>query len=286
MLIKNYLHQGPRLRIARLNVHYAKETPLLPFAVDDYLLNGLNKEALPYDLILHTWTTDPTLILGMQATRLPYLDQALAAVEEKTPYQAVVRPAGGLAVISEPGVVNYTLHLGPHSYSDKLSIDQAYQIKVQLLQDLLAPYQLQLTTGEVSDSYCPGKFDVSLAGKKIAGIAQRRIGGAIGIFTYLSLYGQQDYRGQVVKNFYQLGKQNQATKTKYPIINPDSMANLKASLPRLQSTNQVTEALEGVISQDLGTSFEEIDLAALDQSILNDQVQRMIKRNRRLTKGR
>ncbi|MHB2041092.1 lipoyl protein ligase domain-containing protein [Aerococcus mictus] len=286
MLIKNYLHQGPGLRIARLNVHYTKETPLLPFAVDDYLLNGLNKEALPYGLILHTWTTDPTLILGMQDTRLPYLDQALAAVEEKTPYQAVVRPAGGLAVISEPGVVNYTLHLGPHSYPDKLSIDQAYQIKVQLLQDLLAPYQLQLTTGEVSDSYCPGKFDVSLAGKKIAGIAQRRIGGAIGIFTYLSLYGQQDYRGQVVKNFYQLGKQNQATKTKYPIINPDSMANLKASLPKLQSTDQVTEALEGVISQDLGTSFEEIDLATLDQKILHDQVQRMIKRNQCLREGR
>ncbi|WP_155811971.1 hypothetical protein [Aerococcus sp. Group 1] len=89
-----------------------------------------------------------------------------------------------------------------------------------------------------------------------------------------------------MKNFYQLGKQNQATKTKYPIINPDSMANLKASLPRIQSTDQVTEALEGVISQDLGTSFEEIDLATLDQKILHDQVQRMIKRNQRLREGR
>ncbi|KLD59881.1 lipoate--protein ligase, partial [Lactiplantibacillus plantarum] len=39
--------------------------------------------------------------------------------------------------------------------------------------------QLNITTGEITRSYCPGDYDLSIAGRKIAGMSQRRTAEAL-----------------------------------------------------------------------------------------------------------
>ena len=55
---------------------------------------------------------------------------------------------------------------------------------------------------EVADSYCPGDYDLSIQKRKIAGIAQRRLKDVVCVSIYLSVYGDQNRRGLVVRDFY------------------------------------------------------------------------------------
>ncbi len=58
---------------------------------------------------------------------------------------------------------------------------------------------------EIADSYCPGTYDLSIDGKKIAGTAQRRIKDGVAVMMYLSINGDQPARGSLVRRFYQAG---------------------------------------------------------------------------------
>ena len=53
---------------------------------------------------------------------------------------------------------------------------------------------------EVADSYCPGDYDLSIQNRKIAGIAQRRLKDVVCVSIYLSVYGDQNRRGLVVRD--------------------------------------------------------------------------------------
>lgn len=280
MLFQDYFTPFKTLEVGEITAHYSHLTPHLPFAIDDYLLTAMNKRDIPYRLILHTWPTDPEIILGMQDTRLPSLPTALEWLKQNTPYQVVVRPAGGLAVISEPGVVNYTLLMLPSK--KRPTIDEAYQLMVDLFQTLLKPFGQILTPGEVTHSYCPGKFDVSLNGKKIAGIAQRRIGQAIGIYIYLSLNGDQTFRGQTVQTFYKLGRSDQVENSPYPQVFPDSMSNLGDTIPSLAQSDAVTEGLLSILDKEVNHTITSIDLNSLSKEGIQTQLSRMNKRNERL----
>ncbi len=63
--------------------------------------------------------------------------------------------------------------------------------------------QLDIKSFEVTNSYCPGKYDLSVNGQKIAGIAQRRTTNALVLMLYLSVNGDQDARSQTVAEFYE-----------------------------------------------------------------------------------
>ena len=171
------------------------DAALLPFAVDDAILNAINQETFEAPLAIHFWPTRPTVILGGVDTRLPDFNQAVTWLYEDQAILPVVRPAGGLAVVSDPNVLNLTLLMDTQNHA--FTIDQAYEFIVALLQEMMDAHGVSLEVGEVATSYCPGKFDVSIRGRKVAGIAQRRIGHAVGIYLYMSITGDQASRGQL-----------------------------------------------------------------------------------------
>lgn len=264
--------------ISKNNQAYGLEeadAALLPFAVDDAILNAINQETFDAPLAIHFWPTRPTVILGGMDTRLPDFNQAVTWLYESQAILPVVRPAGGLAVVSDPNVLNVTLLMGTENQA--FTIDQAYEFVVALLQEMMAAHGVSLEVGEVATSYCPGKFDVSIRGRKVAGIAQRRIGHAVGIYLYMSITGDQTSRGQLVADMYQEGQANQDEKGRYPQVDPSVMANL-SDFSSIDSVEQFVDQLLAVITH-AGVNLNERKQSELDTATY---IERMQKRNQAL----
>ncbi len=143
---------------------------LVPFALTDTLVAYSEQVQQP---ILHFWQLDQTMILGMKDTRVPHLADALASLE-KHHYNTVVRNSGGLGVIADPGTLNVSLIL-PQPSNHKFTIDEGYIFMWNWIRQAFEQKGKKIEAYEISSSYCPGTFDLSINGKKFAGIAQRRV---------------------------------------------------------------------------------------------------------------
>jgi lipoate-protein ligase A len=53
----------------------------------------------------------------------------------------------------------------------------------------VCPLNISDIFNTIEHSYCPGKFDLSIDGKKFAGISQRRVRGGIAVQIYLCVEG-------------------------------------------------------------------------------------------------
>jgi octanoyl-[GcvH]:protein N-octanoyltransferase len=189
---------------------------LNPFADTGAILQFVSEEKLA---VAHFWVTPPTVILGLQDQRLHNLQGGLQSLEDKH-YIYYLRNSGGLGVVTDPDILNFTLFL-PNK--DSLSIDQAYD---QMYQIMKLAFSDQIKTGTVERSYCPGTYDLSIDGKKIAGISQRRSGDAVAIMAYISITGDQKQRSQLMKDFYEISNYPKHERIDFPDIDVHCMENL------------------------------------------------------------
>lgn len=270
VIISALYSESPRLAI--VDEFVPTDQALRPFAVDDYLLRCLSKEDLQADAVLHFWPGDPAVYLGMVDTRLPDFQAGVNFLKQSA-YTPVIRPSGGLAVVSDPGILNFSLLIKPAG--GRLSIDDGYEVLVRLMNQILAPYQEEVQAGEITRSYCPGSYDLSLQGKKIAGLAQRRIGSAIGISAYVSLEGDQIRRGQLIRDFYQASQVQDAKRDDYPDVLPESMHNVSDVVPELGQLSRFKAAIQEALSADTVSQSP----LALDQLDLSKDLAKMTKRN-------
>ena len=93
----------------------------------------------------------------------------------------------------------------------------------------------------ISNSYCPGKYNGVIEGKKFCGIAQKRLKDRVIISATILVNQDQHHRGLIMKQFYEIANPN--NDAKYPTINPNSMATLSDLLGRFISTQDVHRAL-------------------------------------------
>ena len=270
VIISALYSKSPHLAI--VDEFVPSDQALRPFAVDDYLLRALSKDELEADAVLHFWPGDPAIYLGMVDTRLPDFQAGVDFLKASS-YSPVIRPSGGLAVVSDPGILNFSLLIKPAG--GRLSIDDAYEVLLRLINQVLAPYQEQVQAGEITRSYCPGSYDLSLQGKKIAGLAQRRIGSAIGISAYVSLEGDQIRRGQLIRDFYQASQVQEAKRDDKPDVLPESMHNISDVVPELGQLDRFKAAIQEVLSTDTASQ----SLLDLDQIDLSKDLAKMSKRN-------
>lgn len=191
-----------------------------PFAWADAFLRHISNHS--DQMILHFWPMENTLILGMLDRQVPYFSEGLQVIKNHG-YQPIVRNIGGLGVISDDGIFNFSLIL-PNAH--QLSINDAYLMMVELIREMFHDFKESIEHFEIPQSYCPGTFDLSINGKKFAGLAQRRVKDAVLVSAYLSVYGNQLFRGQLVKDFYEKGIKGQPTLANYPDIDPTCMSNL------------------------------------------------------------
>ncbi|GAA0363391.1 lipoate--protein ligase family protein [Alkalibacterium iburiense] len=272
----DFLHEAtsPFLLFDELPSSYT-EHPFSPFALTDAFIQEAGEKKQP---IMHFWTTSKQIILGMLDTKLPYLNDALR-VFSSYDYAYMVRNSGGLAVVSDEGVLNFSIFF-PEGEA-RLSINEGYERMHHILQEAFASYGKTIHAYEISDSYCPGDFDLSIDGKKIAGIAQRRLRGGIAIMIYLSVHGDQKKRADMIRAFYDVGLKQKETKWDFPPVRPEVMTTLEEALGVPLTIEQTKENIQHVFTK-AGIELIQGDLTPTIQKAYEEGFEKMVKRNNKM----
>lgn len=252
------------------------ENPLVSFAMDDTLCQLVGQLQSPP--IVRTWVHKNTVVLGIQDHRLPYVQDGLAFLAQNH-YKSIVRNSGGLAVVLDEGVLNISIVVSEKEAN--ISIKDGYEMMFQFIKMLFPEVSHKIEAYEIVGSYCPGSYDLSINGKKFAGISQRRIRDGIAVQIYLCIEGSGSRRAELIKTFYEVSLKNVETKFQYPNINPKVMASLSELLNdeiTVQDTvfrvQQLLQSVsENVIYQPL--NMEETELYAF-------YLNRVLERNKKL----
>ncbi|MFC0186923.1 biotin/lipoate A/B protein ligase family protein [Fictibacillus aquaticus] len=191
------------------------------FATDDTLCASVGKGDAPSTA--RTWVHHNTIVLGIQDARLPHLSDGIAFLNEQG-YRVIVRNSGGLAVVLDESVLNISLIFAEKD--NKIDIDLGYDTMVELVKRMLKPYRLEFEAREIAGSYCPGSYDLSIGGRKFAGISQRRMRGGVAVQIYLCCDGSGSDRAALIGEFYKRALKGEQTKFVYPEIRPEVMASL------------------------------------------------------------
>ncbi|GEK92101.1 lipoate--protein ligase family protein [Alkalibacterium kapii] len=246
-----------------------------PFALTDALIKEAGEKNQP---ILHFWTTEPYVILGMMDTKLPFLTEALESLSSFS-YPYLVRNSGGLAVISDEGVLNFTL-IFPEK-DERLSINEGYDRMHQIIQKAFKDFPEQIDAYEIPDSYCPGDYDLSINGRKIAGIAQRRLNGGIAIMIYLSVNGDQKKRAEIIKTLYDHGLKGTETKWHFPTVKPEVMTTLEHALAHSFTVSDVKKRIKSLFLK-ASIELKEATFPPSVQSDYMEGLEKMTKRNKKM----
>lgn len=247
--------------------------PIHSFAIDDMLQIKVSNDKVPK---LRAWVHHPYIILGLHDMKVPNLEDGLKVLREYG-YKYIVRNSGGLGVVLDSGVLNLSLVLPRDAFRD---IDDGYQLMYELIKDSFGDYKID--ANDIVDSYCPGSFDLSIDGKKFAGISQRRIRNGVAVQIYISVTGDGAERARVMRDFYRASVGEEETKFSYPKVNPGNMASLDLLTGLDLDIHGVLERIVEVLRR-YGASFTEIrEFDKEDADEIERQMQRMLERNKDL----
>jgi lipoate-protein ligase A len=131
------------------------------------LADGLtSSSSTPFLLV---WRSDPALLVSRTETRLPHFEGAVADMRAAG-WPVVLRKSGGDACPVGPGTVQVSM-IDP--ILQQTTINGRYAILAELLQATLCRHRVLADIGLVAGAYCPGAYDLAVAGRKIAGMSQR-----------------------------------------------------------------------------------------------------------------
>lgn len=244
------------------------------FALSDALMASVGRYQQP---MVHFWPTSNLVILGMMDTKLPHFSDALSVLKAAGK-DTIVRNSGGLAVVGDEGVLNFSIILPER---ERIPIKEGYAIMLLLVDMALKQYGKTIEAYEIEESYCPGDFDLSIDGKKFAGIAQRRLKKGIAIMIYMSVNGNQTKRAELIRDFYQAGLKNETVKWHYPKINPSVMATLEDLLDVQMTVDKLKSLILNAL-RELGAALSE---GVYTEEIIEDYhaaFQKMIRRNEQM----
>ncbi|WP_400162427.1 biotin/lipoate A/B protein ligase family protein [Brevibacillus sp. TJ4] len=243
---------------------------MMPFAFDEVYGRRTGDGGL--EPAVHLWRHERAFVLGTRDWRLPRAQEAVRWLQRHG-YSVAVRNSGGAAVPLDPGVVNLSL-IVPNRQGD-LDAQRHFVLMAELIGRCLERWSLQIGTGEVRGSYCPGDFDVSVQGKKLCGIAQRRLTRAVIIQAFVIVEGSGEERGRLVQAFYeQAAAPSSQAGADHPIVEPASMTSLSELVGEASAASFVD-----AVKQELAThlSGEYRSYSALDP----EDVQKTIDEYRR-----
>lgn len=270
------LLQQPEWRIidqSAVGVHFQA---LQSFGTDDTLCNSVGSGKAP--ATARTWVHHNTIVLGIQDTKLPNLQAGIQFLNEQG-FQVIVRNSGGLAVVLDEGVLNISLIL-PETEKG-IDINRGYDTMWHLIQNMFADYPQQIEAREIVGSYCPGSYDLSIQGKKFAGISQRRLKRGVAVQIYLCVNGSGNERAQLIKRFYEIAKQGEPIKYTPPEVVPEVMASLSElyGIPFTISDLmlKLLQQLKKSSSRLYSGSFNEYEL-----EIFPGYYQRVVERNEKI----
>lgn len=209
--------------------------PLVPISTDEmFLRSNMNDD----DCIMHFYALPNSVILGAPDTRIPFFNEALFAFYRRNVIPAV-RNIGGLGIIADKGVLNFSIVL--KKQPDKFSIRAGYDLMTAFINELFPEGRDKIKAIEISNSYCPGDYDLSINGKKFAGVAQRMVSNAFVVSIYISVFGDQNRRANMMREFYDIGIKDQQLNYKYPVVDERYMDTLENLLHKKLTFEDVFE---------------------------------------------
>lgn len=249
---------------------------LQSFGMDDTLCASVGSGKSP--ATARAWVHHKTVVLGIQDTKLPHLEAGLQYLNDQG-YKYIVRNSGGLAVVLDEGVLNLTLVLT--ETEKRIDINRGYEAMWLLIKRMFADFQQQIEAREISESYCPGSYDLSINGKKFAGISQRRLRKGVAVQIYLCVTSSGANRAELIKGFYDHAKKGEATKLFYPEVNPNVMASLSELLCVELS---ITDVMMRFLTTLKETSNQIYSGQLTDEEIplFSDYYERVVERNQKI----
>lgn len=250
-------------------------TALTSFAIDDVLaLSVGEKNTTP---AIRLWVHPDTVVLGIPDARLPYIEEGVELLNEQG-YYVVVRNSGGLAVALDAGVLNISLVLPDVKH---ISIHDCYEAMVRFIQYMLRDLTNDIEAYEIVGSYCPGDYDLSIGGRKFAGISQRRVKDGAAIQIYLDVEGNDVERASLIRDFYSVGLKDAETKFSFPDVDPSTMASLTELLGAKITVDgmkdRVLESLQHFSDTIVTDDFSDDELETFET-----RYEQMVKRNEKI----
>lgn len=235
---------------------FTNETnPSIAGAKGDVLLRTVDENTIILQMFRHH---QKNINMGLDDTRAPFFHDGIDFYKANG-YTVSTRNSGGRSVANDKGVLNFSLIM----QNDKTAAEN-YLTFYNFLKDALEPLGLTFDVGEVKGAYCPGKFDISVNGKKVCGTAQRRIGNRILVGGYLSVNGDQLKRSQIIADFYKITQDTL-------VVSPDKLTTLQDELHQDLSTDEVKELLFNHFKK-ITSSIETLD------EVSETQIQASLKR--------
>ncbi|MDR0270387.1 lipoate--protein ligase family protein [Paenibacillus sp.] len=211
---------GSMLILDRMNDDTQRDA-LYPFALDELLCKETGRGGPP---LCHIWRHPRSFIIGLRDSRLPGAAEACAWLESMG-YATAIRNSGGAAVPLDLGVVNLSLIMPKQGTGDE-RFRGDFERMYGLIRDALAHTGFAVDKGEITGAYCPGDFDLSIAGQKFCGIAQRRQAHAFVVQAFVIAEGSGPKRAQLVRDFYDRAAQG-ADAADFPLVEGTSTASLE-----------------------------------------------------------
>ncbi|MCM3668820.1 lipoate--protein ligase family protein [Mesobacillus maritimus] len=246
---------------------------LQSFATDDTLCESVGTGKSP--AVARSWVHHQTIVLGIQDTRLPYLQEGLNFLEQQG-YKYIVRNSGGLAVVLDEGVLNLSLILP--EVEKGIDINRGYDAMWLLIKKMFSDFDIEIEAREIVGSYCPGSYDLSIGGKKFAGISQRRLKRGVAVQIYLCVTGSGSERAELIRQFYQYAKQGQETKFFYPDVQPEVMSSLSELLGTPITVQDVMLRFLTFLNQNSGEILAG-QLLPEEYDLFHHYYERIIERN-------
>ncbi|WP_407269227.1 biotin/lipoate A/B protein ligase family protein [Radiobacillus sp. PE A8.2] len=272
MLNWNPFIDNSKCRLIDQSKPTAADNALASFAIDDALAISVGNNQSPPTIRL--WVHNPSVILGIPDARLPYVHEAIDWIKQQG-YKVIVRNSGGLAVLLDSGVLNMSLILPDVK---RIGIRDGYEMLVSFIQAILSDLTTEIEAYEITGSYCPGDYDLSINGKKFAGISQRRVKNGIAVQIYLCVEGDGVVRAKQIREFYHLGLKDEKGRFVYPTIEPETMASLNQLISVKLTVEDVIERIEKGLKQQFGI-IETNQLGDQEQQWYQERLKQMEERN-------
>ncbi|MBD7968857.1 lipoate--protein ligase family protein [Paenibacillus gallinarum] len=207
----------------------SSEDVLAAFAWEEVLCKQVGQGHPP---VAHLWRHENALVIGLRDRRLQMAPDVLRDYEARG-IRTCVRPSGGAAVKLTPGVINVSLIM-PNT-DQVINIHEDFKKMVSYIQEALLPWGAVAKAGEIEGAFCPGDYDVSIAGRKFCGIAQRRLAKAYLITAFIIVEDNGDDLAAEVREFYDAAASGE--EDHYPQVVEGTMGGLRelAGVPSVEA---------------------------------------------------
>jgi octanoyl-[GcvH]:protein N-octanoyltransferase len=129
----------------------------------DDILNGIEDQET-----IRLWTNSKCLVTTKALSRRAHFAAACTA-SERAGWPVHIRSSGGTTVVHRPGILNVSRFRTWRG--DTVDLDRAYRFITDPLIVALKRLGIDADVGPVPDSYCDGRYNIRVDGKKLVGTA-------------------------------------------------------------------------------------------------------------------